>query len=171
MKKWNTWVRREKNRDDDDDDDKMQSFESEKKTLHNQAFLFMFSKIREIVLRLFLFYFIWIEMKRTSEQQAKNSQKNGLFHFSFFFFSECERCFFFLFFHHFIYDNMACPVVHFYHSIYAKLEPQHSSRQTSGNKIKMPFSIHIHTYIRTYPLLCKMNFISIIIINVVHGGG
>lgn len=58
---------------------------------------------------------------------------------------------------------MACPVVR----SYVQNLNLNTHRQPSGKKIKMPFSIHIH------PMLCKMNFISIIIIKAMrgHNGG
>lgn len=126
----------------------------------------MFSKIREIVLRLFLFYFILFELRRSAHlSNSHNSQKNGLFHFFRFLslsltLSLCVNVFFTI-------SYMIIWLV----LLYMQNVNLNTHRQTSGNKIKMPFSIRIYT--NTYPLLCKMNSISIIIINVVrgHNGG
>lgn len=105
-----------------------------KKTAHNQAFLFMFQQIREIVVRLFSFY-----LKRKRERTHER-EKNAV------------RFIFFL--PSYIYDNMAalCTRTH------PNLTPS-SGRPCGGgggsSNIKMPFSI--------FPLLREMNFVSIIL--------
>lgn len=106
------------------------------KKLHNQAFLFMFSKIREIVLRLFLFYFIWIEMERAH----LNNSSQKMVCFIFFLVSmrvlspRLSHCVC-LCSHTCLYGLPCCT------QVCGKDLKLNTHRQTNGNKIKITFSI------------------------------
>lgn len=133
VNEWNTWVKQQ-------DERRWGNAIGRKwKKRQNQAFLFMLSKIREIVLRLFLCYSNGNAL--LSEQQPKK----------------------FLF----LPPHAALHFSVMLHVLLYRTGNLNTRRQPSGNKIKIPFSIHTHARACCVdPLLCKMNFISIIIINV-----